>query len=77
MKLYAWIGEDESGSGVVGLKQGIVPAGCIALVAIDRQKIDVEYIRVQLQAQANASGKPIMLAEFELVDANCVVLRPR
>lgn len=66
MKLYAWIGEDEFGSGVVGLKQGIVPAGCIALVAIDRAKIDTPAIRAQLQAQADHFGKPIRLAEFTL-----------
>ena len=24
--LYAWVGEDEMGSGQIGLKQGVVPA---------------------------------------------------
>lgn len=66
MKLYAWIGEDEFGSGVVGLKQAVVPAGIVPLVAIDRTKIDRPEIRRQLQNQANVYGKPIRLAEFEL-----------
>lgn len=32
MVLYAWVGEDELGSGEVGLKQALVPAGFIALI---------------------------------------------
>jgi hypothetical protein len=48
LELYAWVGEDELGSGKIGLKQAIVPAGTIPLVAIDRNKIDQQYIRDQL-----------------------------
>lgn len=33
---FAWVGEDELGSGEVGLKRGYVPAGLIPLVAIER-----------------------------------------
>jgi hypothetical protein len=43
--LYAWLGEDEHGSGVVGIKQALVPAGYIPLVAKDEFKIDREYIQ--------------------------------
>ena len=35
LTIYAWVGEDEYGSGRVGLKQGVVPAGIIPLVAMD------------------------------------------
>ena len=33
MVLYAWVGEDELGSGEMGIKQAIVPAGNVPLVA--------------------------------------------
>ena len=62
--LYAWVGEDEHGSGEVGLKQGVVPAGCIALVACKEGKIDQKYIKEQLQRQANYYGKTIRLCKF-------------
>lgn len=74
MKLYAWVGEDEFGSGVVGLKRAIVPAGDIPLVATKREKIDQPYIRSQLQAQARKYGKPIRLAEFEMTNPELVLL---
>lgn len=77
MKLYAWIGEDEFGSGEVGIKQGIVPAGCIPLVSIDRSQVDQPYIRGQLQAQATAWGKTIRLAEFTMSDDGLTILSPR
>jgi hypothetical protein len=76
MKLYAWIGEDELGSGAVGLKQARVPAGYIPLVAIERAKIDTPEIRFQLQNQSNTYGKTIRLVSFELEDY-LVVLEPR
>lgn len=40
LKIYAWVGEDEFGSGEIGLKQAIVPAGVIPMVAIKQDKID-------------------------------------
>jgi len=66
--LYAWLGEDEFGSGVVGLKQALVPAGMIPLVAVDNSKIDQEYIRQAMQAQANAYGKTIRFCKFTFVE---------
>jgi len=66
--LYAWLGEDEFGSGVVGLKQALVPAGMIPLVAVDNNKIDREYIRQAMQAQANAYGKTIRFCKFTFVE---------
>lgn len=35
LAIYAWVGEDEYGSGKVGIKQGMVPAGIIPLAAMD------------------------------------------
>lgn len=66
--LYAWLGEDEKGSGKVGLKQAFVPAGCIPLVAVDDFKLDREYIMQALQAQANAYGKTIRFCKFKFVE---------
>lgn len=61
---YAWIGEDELGSGQVGLKQGLAPAGLVPLVAVQRSKIDQLYLRRQLQDQVAAFGKPIRLVRL-------------
>jgi hypothetical protein len=64
LELYAWVGEDELGSGELGLKQGAVPAGVIPLVAIDRTKIDRPDLRLQLLMQARRYGKTIRLVRF-------------
>jgi hypothetical protein len=77
MTLWAWIGEDELGSGEVGLKQARVPAGMIALVSLHREKLDRPEVRAQLQAQADQWGKTIRLARFELTEDGVVELRPR
>ena len=66
--LYAWVGEDELGSGEVGLKQAMVPAGCIPLVSVNDKKIDRNYILAQLQRQANVYGKPIRLCKYVFVE---------
>lgn len=77
LEVWAWVGEDELGSGEVGLKQADVPAGRIPLVAIDRAKLDRAYIRTQLGAQAVTYGKPIRLARFvEVPYPDPVELRP-
>lgn len=68
MELFAWIGEDELGSGELGLKQAIVPAGWIPLVALRQEKINAEPIRLQLQQQASTYGKTIRLCRFRLVE---------
>lgn len=63
--LYAWVGEDEFGSGEIGLKQGIVPSGCIPLVAVREDKINRSDLSLQLQSQATAYGKTIQLCRFK------------
>jgi hypothetical protein len=68
MIIYAWIGEDELGSGVVGIKQGLTPAGLIPLVSVDRAKLEQKYIKDQLTEQAKKYGKPITLGKFELTE---------
>lgn len=76
--LVAWIGEDELGSGRVGLKIGIVPAGRIPLVAVaaDRLKLDRVPVVSQLQHQADRFGKTIRLARYVFAE-DLVVLVPR
>jgi len=64
MILYAWVGEDELGSGEVGIKQGICPAGMIPLVACREGKMDQEYLVRQMQQQSNRFGKTIRLCKF-------------
>ena len=64
--LYAWVGEDEFGSGRIGLKQGLVPAGYIPLVTMDydRHKIDRAPLRAAMETQARKYGKKIRLVKF-------------
>jgi hypothetical protein len=64
--LYAWVGEDEFGSGRIGLKQGLVPAGYIPLVTMDydRHKIEPAPLRAAMEAQARTYGKKIRLVKF-------------
>ena len=73
--LYAWVGEDEMGSGQIGLKQGVVPAGIIPLVAVDGRKMDRDFILAQLQQQANIYGKTIRLCKFEFTE-ELITLNP-
>lgn len=54
---FAWIGEDEYGSGVIGLKRGITPAGDIPLVSIDLEKIIREELVDQMRSVVDYSGK--------------------
>jgi len=64
MVLYAWVGEDELGSGEVGLKQGATPCGIIPLVACKENRMDQKYIVEQMAQQARVWGKTIRLAKF-------------
>jgi hypothetical protein len=64
LALYAWVGEDELGSGEIGLKQGLVPAGMIPLVATRRDKIDRPALELGMEVQAAQSGKKIRLVKF-------------
>lgn len=65
VELYAWVGEDELGSGGIGLKQACCPAGMIPMVATTQAKMGQGYIREQLDAQGKAYGKRIVLARFK------------
>jgi hypothetical protein len=60
--LYAWVGEDEFGSGEIGLKQGLCPAGIIPLVAVNQEKMT--RFQSTLQKQVNKYGKTIRLCKF-------------
>lgn len=66
LTIVAWVGEDELGSGKIGLKQGHVPAGFIPLVAMDYdlEKIGRPEVVIQLEAQAATWGKKIRLVRF-------------
>jgi hypothetical protein len=66
--LYAWVGEDEYGSGRVGLKQGIVPAGIIPLVAMDYHLAKMANLLPQMEEQAALHGKKIRLCRFVAVE---------
>lgn len=61
---YAWIGEDERGSGEIGLKQGLAPSGLVPLVAVHKHKINQAYLRSQLEDQVAIFGKPIRLVRL-------------
>jgi hypothetical protein len=75
VQLFAWIGEDELGSGEIGLKQAIVPAGTIPMVATRCEKMLGNQIPEQLHAQAIAFGKPIRLCRYRFVE-EVVLLHP-
>lgn len=64
IELFAWIGEDELGSGVIGLKQAECPLGRIPMVATIEAKISQPYIEDQLGVQADHFGKKIYLCRF-------------
>jgi hypothetical protein len=63
VELFAWVGEDELGSGQIGIKQGLVPAGLIPIVATSR-KVARPDIAAQMHGQAQTSGKRIYLVRF-------------
>ena len=73
--LFAWIGEDELGSGKIGLKQAVCPAGFIPLVAVDLHKMQQEYLTDQMQLQSSMGGKTIMLCRYEFKEV-LLVLKP-
>ena len=62
--IFAWMGEDELGSGEVGIKQGFTPCGLIPLVSVSQEKIGQPKIAEQMQAQSKAYGKTIRLIRF-------------
>lgn len=62
--LFGWVGEDEMGSGEVGLKQMLAPCGMTPLVSVREEKIDRPEFQQGLQAQSNMYGKTIYLVEY-------------
>jgi hypothetical protein len=65
-ELFAYLGEDEFGSGEIGIKQAHVPAGFIPMVAVRRDKMEKHF--EQLEAIAAHYGKRIYFCRFELVE---------
>lgn len=63
VELFAWIGEDELGSGVVGIKQGFAQTGFTALVATKESKM--QQFSAGMNGQAAHYGKKIYLCRFE------------
>jgi hypothetical protein len=66
IELFGWLGEDEMGSGEIGLKQGLCAAGCVPLVAVKQHKMS-KFIE-QMQQQVNTYGKPISFCRYKLVE---------
>jgi hypothetical protein len=62
--LFAWLGADELGSGEIGLKQALMPAGMMPLVAVKRYKMESAAIVDAMQMQAEVYGKKIRLCRF-------------
>jgi hypothetical protein len=73
MKLYAWIGEDEFGSGKVGLKQHLMPCGLTPLVSVDREKLERPEVRAAMHAQARTYGVTIRLVSFTIDEGDPLV----
>lgn len=65
IELFAWLGEDELGSGEIGLKQAHCPAGMIPMVAVKQGKMQQDFIRMQMDRQGKAYGKKIQLCRFK------------
>lgn len=72
---FAWIGEDELGSGVVGLKMMRVPSGVTALVSIKKDQMAESRFTESLQAQATEYGKTIHLVRLAYVET-IITLEP-
>jgi hypothetical protein len=62
--LYAWVGMDEYGSGQIGLKQGVVPAGTIPMVVVDRDLAKLEKYWPQAEEQARRYNTEIYLVRY-------------
>jgi hypothetical protein len=62
MSLWAWLGEDEHGSGVIVLKQAQSASGLIPIVATRRAK--AEKFQPQFEAQAKRYGKRNRFCRF-------------
>jgi hypothetical protein len=68
IEIYAWVGEDEAGSGEIGLKQGLTPAGYIPLAGVRLDKMSQDYLVKAMEKQARRYGKKISLVRFSFVE---------
>lgn len=73
--IYAWVGEDEFGSGEVGIKQGLVPAGFIPLVSTIQDKLRKHGLPELLMEQSKMYGKTIRLVKYVPVEV-VIELKP-
>lgn len=74
LEVLAWVGEDELGSGKVGMKQIMTPKGVSALAAIaPGEWLKHEVVQNTMQHQANAYGKTIYLCKFQIVGVERVI----
>jgi len=73
LSMYAWIGEDENGSGEIGIKQALVPAGMIPIAGIHLNKIGQQYIKEAMDIQGKTYGKKICLCKFQFEEIVCEV----
>ncbi|MGI8425025.1 MAG: hypothetical protein ACR2M4_00165 [Actinomycetota bacterium] len=71
----AWVGEDERGSGKIGIKQGLCPAGIIPLVAVVEHRDRMDTAIPQIQRQATEYGKTMRLVRYVAVE-EVVTLTP-
>jgi hypothetical protein len=67
MTLWAWVGDDDGpeGDGGLGIKQGVVPAGVIPMVACRKEKMTQAYIVAQMNKFTKQLGKKRYLARFK------------
>lgn len=63
--LYAWMGKDELGSGEIGIKGAVVPAGYIPIVAVNESKVNRDEIANQLNIMGKQYGTRISLCRFK------------
>ena len=66
IELWAWLGEDEFGTGEIGIKQAQVPAGIVPMVAVRRDRMEKYFHHAE--AQAKRYGKKIRLCRFKFVE---------
>jgi hypothetical protein len=64
LEFYAWVGEDELGSGEVGIKRAFLNGQYMALVDTNPKKVDRLDFYLGLNAQAEKYGKKIRLVRF-------------
>ena len=78
VEVLAWIGEDELGSGVVGMKQTMTPKGISCLAAVDPGKwVQHPHVFRTMQAQADAYNKHLYLCRYRFVQVEELIIPSR